>query len=278
MPPAPTPSAPAPRQRRGPSSRIPRAGMAPRSRSDRPSSPGAARTRRHAPSRGTARYRHSGSPRPVAANLTDRTRNSPRHRIRDRGRADGCRQGAAVRAAAAPLDQAGIVQLDVVRVQAGPPQELQNVARAQGAAEDLAVAADAPSALGVRRVDDHAQSGAHPSTVQVRALPWPSGQGLACTWNGWGPRLVRPAASSAPGSGSSSSRGRRVQVSPDLHPRPAAPEARSRGLGLTATRLSCRGSGQGRGTLTKWRVRPAALRPECVAKLPAAITRPVWPG
>lgn len=67
--------------------------------------------------------------------------------------------------AAAPLDEQRVVQADGVRVEAGPPQELQQVGGAEGAAEDFAVAADAAPALGVRWIDDYTRGRAHPFTL-----------------------------------------------------------------------------------------------------------------
>lgn len=63
--------------------------------------------------------------------------------------------------AAGPFDQQRIRpggQTDVVGAQAAPRQEFEDVGGAEGAAEDLTVAADAASAFGVPRLDDDAQS------------------------------------------------------------------------------------------------------------------------
>ncbi|MEW1637542.1 hypothetical protein AB0469_26155 [Streptomyces sp. NPDC093801] len=49
-------------------------------------------------------------------------------------------------AAPAPLDEQRVGQVYVVGVEAGPAQELEDVAGAEGAAEDFAVHADAAAA------------------------------------------------------------------------------------------------------------------------------------
>jgi hypothetical protein len=61
-----------------------------------------------------------------------------------------------LRSAAAPLDEVLVDDVDHVGVEAGAPQELQEVAEVVRDAEDFAVYANAPAASARRwRVDDH---------------------------------------------------------------------------------------------------------------------------